>query len=305
MTSSAHAPVMLEQCIEQLNIKPGGCYVDCTFGRGGHSTGILEHLNGNGRVIAIDRDPQAIEFGRRNIPDPRVTFRHAKFSQLEHIADELQIDRNIDGILVDLGVSSPQLDTAERGFSFQQDGPLDMRMDTSTGQPAADWLARAKEEEIIECLREFGEERHAKRVARFIVEDRETEPIETTLQLAALVKRAIPRANRQRIHPATRTFQALRILVNQELEEITKLLEQAVRLLAEGGRMVVIAFHSLEDRIVKRFFRDISRETSLQQPLDNRRFQLPFRKPLRPDESEERTNARARSARLRVIERTA
>ena len=186
-----------------------------------------------------------------------------------------------------------------------RDGLLDMRMDTSTGQSAADWLARAREEEIIECLRELGEERHAKRVARFIVEDRETEPIETTLQLAALVKRAIPRANRQRIHPATRTFQALRILVNQELEEITKLLEQAVRLLAEGGRMVVIAFHSLEDRIVKRFFRDISRETSLQQPLDNRRFQLPFRKPLRPDESEERTNARARSARLRVIERTA
>ena len=305
MNSLSHAPVMLEQCLEQLRIKPSGCYVDCTFGRGGHTTGILQQLNSDGRVIALDRDPQAIEFGRENLSDPRLSLCHAKFSELEKIANDLNLNASIDGILVDLGVSSPQLDNAERGFSFQHDGPLDMRMDYSTGQSAADWLARAKEQEIIECLREYGEERHAKRVARFIVEDREKEPIETTLQLANLVKRAVPRANRQRIHPATRTFQALRIVVNQELEEISKLLEQGVRLLASGGRMVVIAFHSLEDRIVKRFFRDACRQQPSEQPVGKHQFQLPFRKPLRPDEDEERINARARSAKLRVIERTA
>lgn len=304
MSEHTHHPVMLRECLEQLQIKPDGCYVDCTFGRGGHTKAILECLGPRGRLFALDRDPSAIAYGQKNLHDSRLKLIQARFSQLEKICSAEVINGAVDGILIDLGVSSPQLDDAERGFSFQQDGPLDMRMDPSTGQSAADWLATAREDSIVTVLREFGEERHAKRIARFIVEDRESEAITTTAQLADLTRRAIPYANRQRIHPATRTFQALRIAVNEELKEVSEVLQQAVAIMSIGARLVVIAFHSLEDRIVKRFFRDVCK------PQDSdlvavKRFHLPFRKPLRPDESEQQSNPRARSARLRVIERLA
>ena len=295
---------MLQETIMQLNIQPAGCYVDCTFGRGGHSTAILSHLNADGKLFAIDRDPSAIKHGTANFSEPRLQFVHARFSELGTIAQKFNIVGKIDGIFVDLGVSSPQLDSADRGFSFQSDGPLDMRMDPTSGISAAQWLHEADEQTIIDCLRDFGEERHAKRVARYIVEDRVTEPLETTTQLADLVRRAIPKANRQRIHPATRTFQALRIIVNDELEEIKILLEHAIELLKVGARLVVIAFHSLEDRIVKRFFRDSCRiDHDAAEP--DRRYRLPFRKPLRPTDEEAQLNPRARSARLRVLERIA
>lgn len=295
---------MLQECLDQLQINPAGCYVDCTFGRGGHTAEILARLDSNGRVFALDRDAEAIEYGKRTIADPRLNLIHAKFSRLEEIALDLDIGAAIDGILIDLGVSSPQLDQATRGFSFQHDGPLDMRMDASAGQSAAEWLANATEETLVSVLRDYGEERHARKIARFIVEDREKYPITTTNQLAELTRRAIPYANRQRIHPATRTFQALRIVVNDELNEISSVLEQALQVMRVGARLVVIAFHSLEDRIVKRFFRDMSKTDTPENP-GVRKFQLPFRKPLRPSEAEQTVNIRSRSARLRVIERVA
>lgn len=295
---------MLDEALEQLHVKPEGSYVDCTFGRGGHSAAILRNLGDKGTLFAIDRDPSAIQYGHENFPDPRLRLVHAKFSEINEVFGEIAAEGGVDGIFADLGVSSPQLDSADRGFSFQLDGPLDMRMDPSTGISAAQWLREADEQSIICCLRDFGEERHAKRVARFIVEDRVTEPLETTSQLADLCRRAIPNANRQRIHPATRTFQALRIIVNNELKEISVFLERAIELLKVGARLVVIAFHSLEDRIVKRFFRDACRQ-DYDAPPTARRYQLPFRKPLRPSEDEQNLNPRARSARLRVLERLA
>lgn len=303
MDAHVHSPVMLQESLDQLNIKGAGCYVDCTFGRGGHSKAILERLSSGGRLIAIDRDPDAIEFGEQSLDDPRFNLYHANFGELTEVAERYQFCEHIDGIFADLGVSSPQLDSPARGFSFQNDGPLDMRMDPTSGISAAEWLRTADEKTIAECLLNYGEERHAKRVARYIVEDREQQAIVTTTQLADLTRRAIPKANRQRIHPATRTFQALRIMVNNELDALSTFLQQSTQLLAVGGRLVVIAFHSLEDRLVKRYFRDICRTPDQQN--GNRIFKLPFRKPLRPSDDEQQQNPRARSARLRVIERVA
>ena len=304
MNTQLHLPVLLRETLDELNIKPDGCYIDCTFGRGGHTGEILKRLNANGRVVALDCDPAAVAHGEISLKDSRLTLLQTRFSQLENIVNELQLSGQIDGILLDLGVSSPQLDRAERGFSFQQDGPLDMRMDPSTGQTVAEWLASAREDEIAQVLRDLGEERHAKRIARYIAEDRDKKAITSTVQLADIVRRAIPRANRQRIHPATRTFQALRIFINNELDEIASVLEQALRVLRVGGRLVVIAFHSLEDRIVKRFFRAACGYQQAEEGA-TMKFRLPFRKPLRPDEAEQESNIRARSARLRVIERVA
>ncbi len=295
---------MLDETLVQLNVQPEGRYVDCTFGRGGHSAAILANLGDKGTLFAIDRDPSAIQYGRESFSDPRLHLVHGKFSDIEEVFGDFAVAEGVDGIFADLGVSSPQLDSADRGFSFQLDGPLDMRMDPSVGISAAQWLREADEQSISDCLRDFGEERHARRVARFIVEDRVADPLETTSQLADLCRRAIPKANRQRIHPATRTFQALRIIVNNELKEISILLERAIELLKVGARLVVIAFHSLEDRIVKRFFRDACRQ-DYDAPAAARRYQLPFRKPLRPTEDEQHLNPRARSARLRVLERVA
>lgn len=300
-----HAPVLLAESIEALNVRSDGVYVDCTFGRGGHTQEILNRLGSGGRVLAIDRDPRAIESGRETLSDGRIELVHERFSRLGQLLEMRQLREQVDGILMDLGVSSPQLDDPERGFSFRADGPLDMRMDPSSGPSAADWLAGASEKELRECFRELGEERFAGRIARRIVEVRQDEPITTTQALATLIKRVVP-GGRTRIDPATRTFQAIRLRINSELEELSRGLEQASDSIALGGRVVVIAFHSLEDRIVKRYFRDLCRTAPTDLPAaDAPRFRLPSRKPLRPGAEEIERNPRARSARLRVLERVA
>lgn len=285
--------------------------MDATYGRGGHSKEILRRLNEEGRLLILDRDPAAIAEAHKNHEDDkRVIIKKGPFSMLESIATEKGLAGKIDGILFDLGVSSPQLDTAERGFSFQASGPLDMRMDTESGESAADWLAKVDEETLARVLKVYGEERFAKRVARSIIEARETEPITTTAQLAELVTDAIPARTREPgKHPATRTFQAIRIYINRELEEIEQVLPQTVRLLATGGRLAVISFHSLEDRIVKNFMRDVAKGDPF--PLDLPVTQDQIRplmktigKKIRPSEAEVRSNPRSRSAVLRVAERT-
>lgn len=285
--------------------------MDATYGRGGHSKEILRRLNDEGRLLILDRDPSAIAEAHRNHDnDKRVIIRKGPFSMLETIAREHGLTGKIDGILFDLGVSSPQLDTAERGFSFQASGPLDMRMDTETGESAADWLATVDEKSLARVLKTYGEERFAKRIARSIVQAREIEPITNTLQLAKLVYEAIPARTREPgKHPATRTFQAIRIFINRELDEIGQALPQALRLLAAGGRLVVISFHSLEDRIVKNFMRDVAKGDPF--PLDlpvtqdqiNPLLKIVGKK-IRPSDKEVQANPRSRSAVLRVAERT-
>jgi 16S rRNA (cytosine1402-N4)-methyltransferase len=256
-------------------------------------------------LVAIDRDPTAIEAGRESLTDPRLELVHERFSRLGEVLEKRQLREQVDGILMDLGVSSPQLDDAARGFSFRAAGPLDMRMDPTVGPSAAEWLASASEKDMRECFRELGEERFAGRIARKIAETRKQKPIASTLDLVAVIEQAVPRV-RSRIAPATRTFQAIRLKVNSELEELAAALTQASDCIAVGGRIVVIAFHSLEDRIVKRYFRDSSRPVSDHMPdSSTRRFRLETRKPVRPGEEEIRGNPRSRSARLRVLERVA
>src|SRR6185312_9514886 len=248
---SAHRAVLLEEALAALAPKPGGVYVDATFGRGGHSRALLERLGSSGRLIALDRDPQAIA-AAREITDPRFAAVHAPFSALVPALARLGVEK-VDGVLADLGVSSPQLEDASRGFSFRRPGPLDMRMDPTRGTTAAEWLAQATEQEMREAIASYGEERFAKQVAKAIVAARAREPIVRTEQLAAVVAQAVgTREGGQ--DPATRTFQAVRILVNRELEEIALMLPQALAALEQGGRLAVISFHSLEDRRVKRFF---------------------------------------------------
>jgi 16S rRNA (cytosine1402-N4)-methyltransferase len=267
-----HDTVLLDEAVESLNVRPSGIYVDCTFGRGGHSRLILTKLGAQGRLIALDRDPDAIAAGA-TFNDARMTLVHGAFSRLvEHLAT-LGIAR-VHGILLDLGVSSPQLEQAHRGFSFRRDAPLDMRMDTTTGRSAAQWLATATESEIREVIKTYGEERFARQIAAAIVAARARGALRTTGQLAALVAEAIP-TREPRQDPATRTFQALRIHVNQELEELSLVLPQCVELLEGGGRLVVVSFHSLEDRIVKRFIRDASHPDTLPPRLAVRARDLP------------------------------
>jgi 16S rRNA (cytosine1402-N4)-methyltransferase len=300
-----HEPALLLETIESLSIKSDGVYVDCTYGRGGHTREILQRLGSGGRVLAIDRDPAAIESGREFLNDARLELVHGRFSGIGLLLEKRQLREQVDGILMDLGVSSPQLDDAERGFSFRADGPLDMRMDPTAGPSAAEWLAGASEKELRVCIRELGEERFAGRIAKRIVDVRRRHPIATTLELVAVIKQAVP-AGRSRLDPATRTFQAIRLRVNSELEELADALERASEVVRIGGRIVVIAFHSLEDRIVKRYFRNLCRATGTPSPdTDARAFRLVTRKPLRPGEDETRRNPRARSARLRVVERIA
>lgn len=299
-----HQPVLAEEVIAALAIRPAGLYVDGTFGRGGHSRAILDRLDSQGRLIALDRDPEAEE-AARGIADARFTFFRMNFSSL---SDALG-DARAHGMLFDLGVSSPQLDDAQRGFSFRHDGPLDMRMDPGQGVSAAQWLAMAEEQEIREVIRDYGEERFAKQIAAAIVAARRRQPLERTRQLADLVAKTV-RTREPGQDPATRTFQALRIHVNRELEEVSLMLPQAVGHLAEGGRLAVISFHSLEDRIVKHFFQALSqrrvprgvplRESEIPQPA----LRLVGRA-VRASEQETRRNPRARSATLRVAERTA
>ena len=249
----SHVTVMLHEAVDALAIKPDGIYVDGTFGRGGHSRLILSKLGPNGRLLAIDRDPLAIAEAQR-IDDPRFEMIPGAFSGLVGYLAERDLVGKIDGLLLDLGVSSPQLDDAERGFSFQKDGPLDMRMDPTSGISAADWLAKAEADDIAWVLKEFGEERFAKKIGRAIVHDRVEKPFTRTRQLAELIARLIPNKEKNK-HPATRSFQAIRIYINSELEEVERAMEGALTVLAPAGRLAIISFHSLEDRLVKQFIR--------------------------------------------------
>jgi len=293
--------------VDALKVIEDGIYIDGTYGRGGHAGAILERLGAAGRLVVVDRDPQAIEHAEQRMgADPRVGIVHAGFDQLEKLAEEEGIHGQVNGLLLDLGVSSPQLDSPERGFSFREDGPLDMRMDPGTGESAADWLARAEEAEIARIIKEYGEERFARRIARSIVMARSGQRIERTAQLAELVERTLGRRPGDR-HPATRTFQAIRIHVNRELESLDEVLDAGIRILAPGGRFVVISFHSLEDRRVKQQFLRAAKP-----PPTNRRLPVDpdFRPQLklvgrlvRPDDTEEAVNPRSRSSRMRVAEK--
>lgn len=305
-----HLSVLYEEALQALAIKEDGLYLDCTFGRGGHSRGILRRLGDAGRLLAIDRDKEAIEsdYAQQLQRDLRFTLHHACFSELAEVVSQYGADGAVSGVLMDLGVSSPQLDNPERGFSFMQDGPLDMRMDGNAGLTAAQWLAQVDEKTLVKVLFEYGEERFARRIARAIVERRQEQAILTTLQLARLVEDAIPFRDKHK-HPATRTFQAIRIEINRELQEIEQGLEQAVDALASGGRLVVIAFHSLEDRIVKRFIRSESgrkhnpgRLPVKEQDIERGRLKT-IGKPIRAGAQELQRNPRARSAVMRVAEK--
>ena len=299
---------MLDPVISGLNLRPDGCYMDGTFGRGGHSREILKALGPQGRLIGIDRDPQAVAAAKQQLEaDSGFEIVRGEFAHLKDIAFERELLGQVDGLLLDLGVSSPQLDEAERGFSFRSDGPLDMRMDPESATSAAEWISSATEREIRIVLFEYGEEKFAVRIAKAIVNARAIQAIERTLQLAEIVKAAVP--NRpQRIHPATRTFQAIRIFVNQELRQLELALAASIDLLATGGRLCVISFHSLEDRRVKRFMRDASRETEQYRgmPVVPEEHRPPFRlvgKAIVATPAEIELNARSRSARLRIAER--
>ncbi|CAH1745675.1 16S rRNA m(4)C1402 methyltransferase [Thauera humireducens] len=303
----AHITVLLNEAVDALAIRADGVYVDGTFGRGGHSRAVLERLGPQGRLIALDRDPVAIAAGQA-LGDARLTLVHSAFGDLDAQLDALGVAR-VDGVLLDLGVSSPQLDDASRGMSFRFDAPLDMRMDTSRGQTVAEWLAEATVGQITEVIRDYGEERFAYAIAKAIAAARAGGAVATTGQLAAIVEKAV-RTREPGQHPATRTFQALRIFINQELEELTRVLPACVARLVPGGRLAVISFHSLEDRIVKRFMRDESRPPVLPARLPIRAADLPpprlrlVGKAVRPSGAEVAANPRSRSAVMRVAERT-
>ncbi len=307
MNADVHVPVLLHHAVDALAIdaRPDGTFVDATFGRGGHSRLILERLGPSGRLIAIDRDPEAVA-AARTIRDPRFTPAHARFSELQATLDALRAGE-ADGVLFDLGVSSPQLDDPLRGFGFRADGPLDMRMDPTRGVGAAEWLERADEAEIREVISTYGEERFAKQIAKAIVAARRRRPLRRTGEFAAVVAAAV-RTREPGQNPATRTFQALRIHLNQELEELSLALPQALAVLRHLGRLAVISFHSLEDRIVKNFMRSAARP-ALPERLPVRAREMPPPKlrivgpPRRPGAEEIRANPRARSAVLRVAEK--
>ena len=310
MQQEQHVPVLFREAIHALNIQTDGVYVDGTLGRGGHAGEILRHLGECGRLICFDRDPVAVELGlARFSDDSRVSVVHAPFSDMERILKKDFGLEFIDGLLLDLGVSSPQLDQAERGFSFMRDGPLDMRMDTTRGVSAAQWLKVVEEPELVQVLFDLGEEKFARRIARAIVEQREQEPISTTLQLSKIVAEATPKKDKNK-HPATRTFQAIRLYVNQELSEVSNVLPQALKMLAPSGRLAVISFHSLEDRIVKRFIRKHSTPNLPPKsiPVAELDYQTPLEavgRAIKPSSEEVKRNPRSRSSVLRVAERTA
>jgi 16S rRNA (cytosine1402-N4)-methyltransferase len=306
-TEFRHTPVLLNETLQGLKIRSNGVYIDCTFGRGGHSRAILDQLGEDGSLLAFDRDPDAIAaVDRQLLDDPRFTLVHGSYTKLEETVKAMKLTKKVDGIFLDLGVSSPQLDNASRGFSFLRDGDLDMRMDNSHGMTAAEWLNQAPMEEIANVFYEYGEERFSRRIARVIVEQRDAAPITRTTQLADLVASAIPRKEKGK-HPATRTFQAIRIFINRELEELDAVLTQAMNVLAANGRLLVISFHSLEDRLVKRFMRDQSRGVEIPReiPVTHDVFKSKLTivgKPVRCQPDEIKNNPRARSAVLRIAE---
>jgi 16S rRNA (cytosine1402-N4)-methyltransferase len=301
-----HTTVLLREAVTELVIDPDGFYVDGTFGRGGHTAELLARLSDRGRVLAIDKDPQAIDAGRQRFAaETRLRIVHGSFADM----GEWLEGQEVTGVLVDLGVSSPQLDQAERGFSFMRDGPLDMRMDTSSGLSAAEWIASAAESEIAQVIKEYGEERFARRMASAVVRERAVQPITRTVQLAKILADAHPAWERGR-HPATKAFQAIRIFINRELDDLAALLGQVIDLLQVGGRLVVISFHSLEDRQVKRFIRDQEQGIKLPKNLPVRDVDRGVRlkkigKAIKPESSEVDGNVRSRSAVMRVAERVA
>lgn len=309
-----HVSVLLHESIDGLAIKPDGIYIDGTFGRGGHSRQILSRLGENGRLYSIDRDPQAIAEAK-TITDPRFNIIHGPFSGLKGYVEELGLVGQIDGVLLDLGVSSPQLDDADRGFSFMKDGPLDMRMDPTSGMPVSQWLLTADVEDITWVIREFGEDKHAWRIAKGIVayrDNEDNEPLTRTGQLAKLISDVAPKNFKEKKHPATRTFQAFRIYINSELDEIDTALNGALDVFAEGGRLSVISFHSLEDRMVKHFIRKESRGPQVPHgiPLTENQIKAlgsakmkPIGKAIKPTVNEVDVNVRSRSSVLRIAER--
>ena len=308
MSDFSHQSVLLDESVASLNIRPDGNYIDATFGRGGHTRAILQQLNEQGRVVAFDLDPEAINYAEKEFADEsRLTMQHCNFDQVASVITQLGLAKKIDGVLMDLGVSSPQLDDAERGFSFLRSGLLDMRMDTSQGETARQWLAKVKHNDLAYVLRKYGEEKFAKRVATAIVETRAEREITETVDLAEIIANAIPVKEKHK-HPATRSFQAIRIFINQELQAVEEGLEGAASVLAKKGRLSVISFHSLEDRIVKRFMRDMSSRPKLPAglPVMEADIVVPFQlvsKSIVAGESELDVNPRSRSARLRVLER--
>ena len=304
----AHQPVMLEAAIAALRIQVDGIYLDGTLGRSGHARAILSKLGVGGRLYALDRDPAAIAYAKERLSDEsRLQVQHGDFSMLKHYCDRWEISGRLNGLLLDLGVSSPQLDQAERGFSFSKEGPLDMRMDYSNGLTAQEWLATASEQEIADVLWRFGEERRSRVIARQIVQQRQQQTIQTTTQLANIVAQVSPRGAQPK-HPATRTFQAIRIFINRELDALETVLQQSLTVLASGARLAVISFHSLEDRLVKRFMRkqargvELPRGLPVQAAASGQTLKV-IGKAIKPSAIELEKNPRARSAVLRVAER--
>lgn len=310
MFVTEHTTVLLKEAVEALVTDADGFYVDGTFGRGGHSAELLSKVSKNGIVLAIDKDPQAIESGRERFnQDSRLSLVHGSFADMSNFVDDQAHMGKVSGVLLDLGVSSPQLDEADRGFSFMRDGPLDMRMDTSAGLSAAEWIASAEEQEISRVIKEYGEERFARRMASAVVRERSKTPITRTVQLASILAAAHPAWERGK-HPATKAFQAIRIFINRELDDLEVLLSRVVDLLQVGGRLVVISFHSLEDRRVKRFIRDQERGIKLPKNLPVRDVERGVRlkkvgKAVKPTDLEVGDNIRSRSAVMRVAERVA
>lgn len=306
----SHQPVLFQQVIDLMNIKSDGVYVDGTFGRGGHSAAILARLSENGRLLVMDKDPEAIACARQQYADDaRVTIIHDDYSQMAESIAKLGLRQLVDGVLLDLGVSSPQLDDAERGFSFQRNGPLDMRMNPQQGMSAAEWLMTAQEKEVAEVLWHLGEERFSRRIASKIVEFRQQQPITDTATLVSIISDCVP-AHKEKKHPATRSFQAIRMKVNQELDHISQVLDGIFDVLKLGGRLLVISFHSLEDRLVKRFIKKHSTPPALPRGLPVRdsdiRVSVRLRnigKAVKATAEEIKQNARSRSAILRVAER--
>ena len=308
MNDYQHQAVLLEEAVSSLKVRGDGNYLDATFGRGGHSRAIMAGLTEQGRLFTLDKDPQAISAGLEEWgDDPRFSIVQGSFAEMDRMVQEWQIERNLDGILLDLGVSSPQLDDPERGFSFMKSGPLDMRMDPTKGISAAEWLNDTPEREMTRVFWEFGEERHARRIARSIVKVRQQQCLETTTQLAELIENTI--GKREKKHPATRCFQAIRIFVNNELGDLAAGLKAAIRQLRPGGRLVVISFHSLEDRLVKRTFREAVRPGKVRRNIPEHPDWSPslklIGKAIRPSENEISANPRARSAIMRVAEKIA